>query len=115
MLFSHKTNLIGRTHTFLKGKFVKNTKNNRQINRDWQFTLVNEKIKVYGAKRQAFGDMDKLVEISLLSSVQILVSYTSNISPEDLKILAETLEIWGRNLIVTQRPLVPVDIKKLLT
>lgn len=112
-LFS-RTTLIDRIHTFLKGKIVKTPKNAKQITRNWQFTLINGKINVYGEKRQALGDMNKLAEISLISGVQILVSYTSNISPEDLKILVETLEIWGRNLVVTQQPLVSVDIEKLL-
>jgi hypothetical protein len=113
MFFSRKTTLIDRVCTFLKGKITKNPRNDKQVKRDWQFTSVNEKINVYGEKRQPLGDMNHLAEITSPNNATILIRYTSNITPPDLSMLTETLKFWAQNKIVNSEPMVKADIDKL--
>ena len=108
------TTLIKRTHTFLLKKIVASPKKHNQIKRNWQFTLLNKKINLYGEKRNPLGDMNKLAESCVVSGGHLKILYTSNISPDDLTLLTETLKVWGPNLIITQEPLTKVDINKLL-
>ncbi|OGD83101.1 hypothetical protein A2572_02850 [Candidatus Collierbacteria bacterium RIFOXYD1_FULL_40_9] len=114
MRFWRRTTLIDRTHTFLKNRIVKDPKNNKQIKKDWQFTLINGKINVYGEHRQAFGDMDKRAEIIVITHMQIKILYTSKLSTEDIALLKKALQSMGRNLFISHGPLVTVDIEKLL-
>jgi hypothetical protein len=114
MIFRRNRTLISRTHVFLKNRIVKDPKNGKQVKKDWQFTLINGKINVYGEHRQAIGDMDKLAEIIVITNMQIKILYTSKLSPEDLALLKETLQGMGQNLFISQGPLVTVDIEKLL-
>lgn len=114
MFFRRQRPLINRTHVFLKNRIVKNPKNSKQVKKDWQFTLINGKINVYGERRQALGDMDKLAEIIVISHMQIKILYTSKLSAEDFALLKETLQSMGQNLFISHGPLVTVDLEKLL-
>ncbi len=113
MLFRRKTTLIQRTHTFLKSKIVAKPKSAKQIAKDWQFTMINGKIYIYGEKRQALGDMNKLAEIIVSNHMQIKILYTSKLSTEDLALLKEVLQSMGQNLFISHGPLVKIDLEKL--
>lgn len=113
MLFRRKTTLIDRAHTFLTKRIVESPKDNKQVQRSWRFTLASNKIHVLSDKQKLINKDNKLAEIVVVKGVQIKIYYTSIISPEDLKMLTEQIQVFGPNLIVNQEPLVRANVQKL--
>ena len=110
----NRTTLIDRTHAFLTQRIVERPKDDRQIQRDWRFTLTNNKIYVISDKKKPISKDNKLAEIVATNGVQIKVYYTAIMATEDLKMLLEQIGVFGRNLIITPEPLTKVDTNKLL-
>ncbi len=114
MLFRlKKTTLIDRTHAFLTKRIVESPKNDKQIQRNWRFTLANNKIYVLNDKVKPISKDNKLAEIVVANGVQIKVYYTSIMTTEDLNMLLEQIGVFGPNLIITPEPLVKANLENL--
>lgn len=108
-----KKNLLDFILSFLQSRFNKKPKG-KQINKDWQLTKINEKINIYGEKRNPLGDMNKIATIIVTGKDQVLVVYTGNIDLGDLDLIVENLKAWGPQLNITTRPWHQAKFKEFL-
>ena len=95
-MFSKKrSNLLQRTHTFLVSRIVASPEDNKQIKKNWQFTLSGSKIIICGPERRAFGNMDRLAVITSPNNNKLIITPTKKMTKADLDLVKKVIQDWG--------------------